>query len=384
MAAITGSRDEVGESEARTFVDPVTGQVVRQLTNSDRHSVHAYYDNPPWSPVTGRIAFSRRSPGARSGEIYVMDADGGHLTQVGRSAAMSPNDGAMAQWSGDGRRVFFRDHDGARSVVTWVDVETGETQSWPGSLRMVRPVGNEQVYSTDHTRLPDEEVVSGRREHGVFVQDLATGESRRIVTVADALEIHPRRDEVRNWHLYIKHTKWSPSGERLMFVFTNEIHYEGKYAESPRVKDVYVVNADGTGLKRVGEFGNHPLWHPNGRQILTNSPFEGRPGNSLVLLDAGTGARELATTAMAGSGHPSYSPDGQWILVDHVLPAEGHGSLNLIHVPTGQTRHLVQLHVTDHSHVGTHLHPVWSRDGRQILYASDATGTAQLCVTTID
>ncbi len=165
-----------------------------------------------------------------------------------------------------------------------------------------------------------------------------------------------------------------------MFVFTNEIAYSQKYAELPRVKDVYVVNADGSGLQRVGEFGNHPIWHPNGREILANSPFDGRPGNSLVLTDVETSAQRLATDKIAGHGHPSFAPDGWRLVVDHVLGGEGRGSLTLVDVEAGSVEHLVQLRVVDHTHTGTHLHPVWSRDGSQILFASDATGTAQLCV----
>jgi hypothetical protein len=36
--------------------------------------------------------------------------------------------------------------------------------------------------------------------------------------------------------------------------------------------------------------------------------------------------------------------------------------------------------VLNHSHTGTHLHPAWSRDGRQIVNAGDTSGHAQLCV----
>jgi TolB protein len=198
--------------------------------------------------------------------------------------------------------------------------------------------------------------------------------------VADCWRIHPRRDEIAGWHLYVKHTKWSPDGRRLMFVFTNEIRYAPKYGELPRVKDVYVVNVDGTGLKRVCEFGHHPLWHPNDREILANSEFEGRPGLSFVLTDVETGEQRLAASCMAGTGHPSISPDGTRLVVEHVLPRQGYGSVNLVDLERDETEHLVQVRVTNHSHTGTHLHPAWSPDGRQILYASDVSGHAQLCV----
>lgn len=369
--------------ESFTFTDPVTGREILQLTNSDKRSVHGYYDNPPWCPVTKRIVFSSMEPGCTEGDIYVMDADGSNLTYMAHSRSMSANDGAMAQWSADGKRIYFKDREKGQSLLAWVEIDTGEQGAYPGDLRMISPTGNCQAYPSGSIRYPDEEVVRRRDEFGVFVQDLETGHSRRLTTVAECLELHPRRDEIADWHLYIKHTKWSPDGTRLMFVFTNEIHYAAKYAELPHVKDIYVINADGSGLKRVGPFGNHPIWHPNSQEILTNSPYEGRPNNSLVLTHVDSGKQRLATTRIAGSGHPSFSPDGRYICVDHVLAGEGYGSLNLVDVQADTVQHLVQVRVRDHSHVGTHLHPVWARDGSQILYASDATGTAQLCVINV-
>jgi Tol biopolymer transport system component len=370
-------------NEAFTFVDRVTGREVHQLTNSNERSVHSYYDIPPWSPKTGQIVLSSMRPNAGEADIYVMDRDGDNITYLAHSRAVSANDGAMAQWSFDGRRVYFKDRDGDQRLIAWVDIETGEKGALPGDLRMMSPSRNMNAYHTVCRDYPDHEIIRRREEHGLFVQDLDRGETRRLASVADCWRIHPRRDEIDHWHLYIKHSKWSRDGQRIMFVFTNEIRYAPKYAELPRVKDVYVVNAAGTGLKRVGEFGNHPLWHPNGREILTNSPFEGRPGNSLVLTNVDTGEQRLASASIGGSGHPSFSPDETRIAVDHVLNREGYGSINLVHVETDTVEHLVEVNVIDHSHIGTHLHPVWSRDGTQILYASDASGIAQLCVVDV-
>ena len=368
-------------SEAITFRNKVTGREVRQLTNAPARSVHSYYDIPPWSPVTGQIAFSSmRDPQAERANIYLMDRDGGNITYLSQSQAVSANDGAMAQWSFDGGRVYFRDQDREQRLVGWVEVANGERGSLPGDLRMLSPTANLNAYHTQCRDYPDHEIIRQRESHGLFVQDLETGKIRMLASVEDCRQQHPRRDEIANWHLYIKHSKWSCDGQHIMFVFTNEIHYASKYAELPRVKDVYVVNIDGGNLKRVGEFGNHPIWHPNGREVLTNSPFPDRPGNSLVLTDVETGARRLAATSISGAGHPSFSPDGSRIAVDHVLAREGYGSINLVYVAEDTVEHLVDVRVLDHSHVGTHLHPVWSRDGRQILFASDATGVAQLCV----
>jgi Tol biopolymer transport system component len=367
--------------EAFLIEDAETGRAILQVTHHNRRSIHGYYDLPPWSPADGRIAFSRMSaPGSKAGDICVVDADGDHLKTVGTSRVMSPNGGALAQWSADGTRIYFKDRDGDQRLIGWLNPDTGESGSHIGDLRMIRPTGHENAHHTLHGDYAHDDVVKMKDKHGVFAQDLNTGESRQLATLTDCLALHTRRDEIANWHLFVKHTKWSPDGARMMFVFTNEIHFDKLYGELPRVKDVYVVNADGSGLKRVGEFGNHPLWHPNGHEILTNSPFEGSPDNMLVLTDVDTGAERLATTCRKGTGHPSFSPDGKYIVVDVVNNKTRSAQLALVDVAGNTTRTLIETSVTDHSHAGTHMHPVWRQDGSQVLYASDASGTAQLCV----
>ena len=369
--------------EAFTYRDPITGREVLQLTNSRQRSVHGYYDLPPWSRRTGQIAFSSLEPGATEGGIYVMERDGANITYLAHSRAMSANDGAMAQWSADGKRVYCKDREDGTSLIAWVDVERGEGDAIPGDLRMICPTGHLNVYHTQCSHMPDEALLRGRDRQGVFVMDLDTGEARMIVSLEECLAIHPRRDEIGGWHLYVKHTKWSADGRRLMFVFTNEIRYAGKYGEEPRVKDIYVVNVDGSGLRNVGEFGHHPLWHPSGKEILANCAWQGRPGLSLVLIDADTGERRLATTAMAGSGHPSFSPDGRYIAVDHVLPGEGYGSLNLVDAAANTVQHALQpgARPLPRGHAPP---PAWSWDSRQLLVASDASGVSQLCVIDVD
>lgn len=369
--------NSAGVNVASSFVDPVTGRRIRQLTSGADPAVHAYFDIPPWSSTTGWLVFSRRTVGTDEGDVCVVDSDGSCFTVVGRSRAMVPNCGAMPQWSGDGRRVYFCDRDGDRQTVCSVDPDRGTTETFPGSLRMMRPSDNEYAYHSEHRYYTADDYAPERRsEQGVFVRNLDNGTTRRLATVAECLDLHPRRDQVTCLPLRVKHTKWSPSGERLMFVLTS-----GKVANRrPEVHDMYVVKADGSGLRRVGTIVNHPSWHPDGGHILCNGVLGDDPEKKLVLLDVETGERRLVTDRVPGMGHPSYSPDGQWIVLDDVPARSGPASIKVVHPESGEQRVLVVTTVTDHSHDGTHLHPVWSRDGNQILYASDATGVAQLYV----
>jgi len=92
---------------------------------------------------------------------------------------------------------------------------------------------------------------------------------------------------------------WSPGGGRIAFLSRGE-----------RSKEVYVVNADGSGQRRLtgdARFPDSPAWSPNGRQLV----FEGGPfvrGVYVVNAD-GSGQRRLARSG----GAPAWSPDGRTI-----------------------------------------------------------------------
>ena len=83
---------------------------------------------------------------------------------------------------------------------------------------------------------------------------------------------------------------------------------------------------------------------------------------------------------MKGAGHPSFSPNGKHIVVDVVDHKTKEAKFLLVDVEADTAETLLDLTVFDHSHAGTHLHPVWRQDGSQILYATDASDICQLCV----
>ena len=79
--------------------------------------------------------------------------------------------------------------------------------------------------------------------------------------------------------------------------------------------------------------------------------------------------------------HCDISPDGQWALVDtigpHDLPGRGWATANntsdilLIDVQTGRREHLVRNFLPENPQHPQHPHPIFSPDGRFILYNSN-------------
>ena len=377
-----------GRSELSEWRDAVTGKRIRQLTTSDEASFHSYYDLCPWNARGDKLVFCAVAQDRPGSDVYWMEASTGRLHFVGHSARGNPHTGVHQQWIGHGDVVAYEDQDERGPFVRLVDLESRRTGRLPGLARMVSPDGK---WVASHTNHRDAEAIMRRDEAGVFVAPLpalgaAEGEAPRLIaSTAAALALNPRKGEIDHCHIYTKHAKFSPDGTRLMFVFTNEIEYDVKYGE-PRVKDIYAVNADGTGLRFVCHFtwGNHPSWHPNGRQILFNGRYGERGSTErsdpmrFLLADVESGQLSVVTDAIAGGGHPPYSPDGTKIAAEYVERQSRAAKVVCVYPHTGRAEEVARFTVSDHSHQGTHIHPTWSRDGRELLLNVDQSGHSEL------
>jgi len=370
----------------RTLVDEHTGRTIWQLSEPPGRHIHAYFDLCPWNRACDHVVYFQHHAQAPTGQVIVHRLADGRKNSIGRTGAFTPHTGAMQQWHPDGRSVLYNDGTPQAPSFSHVDIQTGRRRTLPGRLRMIGPDGARVLFAD---RPEDDDAVLRKHEHGVVLQALDEPTSGRlIVSVAEALELHPRRSEIRNWHLYIKHTKWSPDGTRFFFVFTNEIYYEHKYNEQPRVKDLYVARADGTELRWLGPFGMHPSWHPDGRQVLFVEAIDGV--ERFVLMDVDTRERRQIGSAI-GSGHPSFSPDGSRIVTDYPPRREGplpvppnHWALTLYDVRTDRQEVLTVFAANAEADWARNdAHPVWHPRGQAVLYNDYRSGQAQICIVPV-
>ena len=156
---------------------------------------------------------------------------------------------------------------------------------------------------------------------------------------------------------------WSPDGRK--FVFAKRVERRGAACRpAGRCNDeVYVINADGTGLQRLTRNAvpeGHPVWSPDGRRIAFLRWRDGPAWNIYVMNADGSGQRKLTQTPRR-QGEPAWSPDGEKIAFSapaghlgaadvFVMNADGSGLQNVTHTAT------------------TSFDLAWSPDGRQIAY----------------
>jgi hypothetical protein len=210
--------------------------------------------------------------GVGGGSLAAANSDGSnrHIVVQGRNglAATEP------AWSADGNRVVFANKSGSAGGIMFANADGS------GLTRVTSNVTDDDpTWSPDGTKIAFASVENGRKR---LVTTNADGTGRTVLT--PTLE----RD--------IDDPEWSPDGTRITF---------SDFA------DVWVVNADGSGLLNLTSDpgqparADNPTWSPDGTRIAYTYAV-----NSIRVVPAGGGA---STTLVANLGEVweiSWSPDG--------------------------------------------------------------------------
>ena len=150
---------------------------------------------------------------------------------------------------------------------------------------------------------------------------------------------------------------WSPDSQRIAF--------ESERDDSDG--DVFVVNADGSGLVKLAGSPDEdlsPAWSPDGARIAFDSDRDG-DSEIYVMATDGTAVTQLTRTRTADAdGLPEWSPDGTKIVFTSDRGAQVDGEIWVMNADGTGTLQLTNNTYDD-------WWPDWSRDGTMIAFTSD-------------
>ncbi|RMF65272.1 MAG: S9 family peptidase [Calditrichaeota bacterium] len=137
----------------------------------------------------------------------------------------------------------------------------------------------------------------------------------------------------------------SPDGKRIAFVVTEFTLKEGRSNS-----EIYVMNADGSGLRRLTNnpaSDSHPRWSPDGKWLLFVSSRENGP--QAWRLPMFGGEPEKLTDISTGVSNVTWLPDGRrFLFTSQVYPECGADDACNKEINEGLNNGVIQAHMADH------------------------------------
>src|SRR4029453_7592935 len=164
---------------------------------------------------------------------------------------------------------------------------------------------------------------------------------------------------------------WSPDGKYLAFAAKRGPRDEIVVVDVARNKQVGRIKVKLSGVTT-------PSWSPDGTQLVFTG-YDGGLSDLYVINRDGTDLRRLTSDKYADL-HPGWSPDGTTIAfatdrgpgTDFKTLAFSNLRIALLDVATGSVR------VLDHMDQGKNVSPQWAPDGRSIAFVSDRNGVSDI------
>jgi hypothetical protein len=222
-----------------------------------------------WSPDGTRIAFVSARSGTEG--IYLMDADGGHVTRLTTNGEVAPD------WSPDGTRLLF-----------WPFVTRGfgpvSVMNADGSNVHALGQGSLPVWSPDGRRIAFE------RQNGICIYDLCGlavyvmnadgGDVRQLKGTTSAID-------------YAAVPEWSPDGTRIAYLL-------GDYTTLPHIR---IMTTEGADIVDLGVTASQAIWSPDGTAIAFTAPSPGDTAPIMVV--PATGGHPVELVKQPGGSVPT-------------------------------------------------------------------------------
>lgn len=245
---------------------------------------------PAWSPDWQKIAFVADGAGGRPHDILVVeigcvDLPEGCLPHVRNLTEDEPGLYGYPAWSPDGQKIaysFRPSPDPTIAFQIWVMNADGSNRA-----RLTDMGGSDPAWSPDGRMIAFRSEFMAENQWGnVFVMN-ADGSNPKRLTQAVPDSFAPA---------------WSPDSGKIAFVSTEgqDLTADNKFTQ------IYVINVDGTGLKRLtgGELhgGDWPSWSPDGTKVVFVHSLGG-----LYIVEA-DGSNPTKINGSEGGLFPAWQP----------------------------------------------------------------------------
>lgn len=361
--------------------------------NNDRdlQYMFGYYDKSPWDQdgnrmLTLQIPFSNRQPTGERAVVCVHDITTGDIHRVCETETWNLQQGCMLQWLGPDYSdlIIFNSLQDCKYVSLIYDLRTHQKTLLSRPVYSVSRDGTKALslnFSRLHrlrpgygySILPDPtEGIPHPTDDGIWVLDINNNKSKLIISLDDIVNYdwNSTMDGVEH---KFNHLEINPSAKRFMFLHRwrkKNIGYSRLFTADLDGRNLYCIADD--------QMVSHSCWK-NDYEIVSWARKEGEGDRFFCFKDQTSDFEVVAKDVLDKDGHPSFSPDGRFLLSDTYPDKYRMRSLIIWDIVAGQ-KYDVGRFYTPFKYNGDlrcDLHPRWSRDGKYICFDSVHEGNRQ-------
>lgn len=295
------------------------------------------------------------------------------------------------------RRLFVttaqRGYEDALKRVLHIDEKTFSKQ-WQQALRdayapyqkntQLIPVGQSLITKKNAGELnivpsisPDGKYIAFWTEKNLFSLDLYLADAK-TGKIIDRVTTNAFNSHIDQYSSYESSVAWSPDSKQLAFVAFAKGHNRLLIANSDNGKITKELDIPG-----VTGFSN-PTWSPDGNTIVVTGLVNGQ--SDLYAFNINTKSVKQLTNDIYSDFLPSYSPDGKWIafatdriaLANSTMIHDYSHNIALLNTQTGAVTNL------EFFPGASNLNPVFGPDSKTIYFLSDRDGLRNLYSYNLD
>jgi hypothetical protein len=357
-----------------------------ELSVKGTHTFFGYYDKTPFSADGALILGMAQCPEDRK-SAYVGCFDlsrNGRFERFGSTSTWSWQLGSRLQWlpKRENEIIGYNKAVGGRCGFVLQNIKTGKIEAeYDDPVFDVSPDGKHAL-SINFARLHRMRAGYGYGEFedpgarsscpdddGIVSLDLEAGTRRLLISLHALCALCPCPSMVEAVH-YVNHVSFAPFGRRFMFLHL----WKGRMGSRSRPITCDVDGQNPCVLEREINM-SHYAWKSDAELVIHTSKLSGTTSFRLYQ-DQTTNMRPIGEGILTEPGHPSFSPDGRFLIVDTYPDAKRRQKL-LLCTSEGDLVEEIGPFYSPMKFSGDQkcdLHPRWDRSGTRICFDSAHNG----------
>lgn len=384
------------------------GNIVRISPDDNNHEYFfGYYDKSPWD-ISDRYMLCMRandtwsnvSPREKA-DILLIDTekaekDPERVKKIAETRAWNVQQSCMLQWLGPdySSKILYNDYRDGKYCSVILTLETMEERVINAPVYSVAADGSFAL-TLDFSRLYElrpgygyynvPEITKGIAlpdSTAIWKVDLVTGEVTTLLKYTDFANFEPRPEMKEEGSVHkVNHIMLSPNGKRFMVLY-RWFNGQRKYTR------LITCNVDGTDMYVLSDddMVSHCYWKNNSAILAFENKKKTGPG--YYLMKDKTDKYIHCWPQFSNDGHPSYSPDGKYIVTDSYPDRARVASINLMDGNERKKENTTIARVFApfkyDNDTRCDLHPRWNHSGDKICFDSIFEGHRGLYVVEIE